>query len=264
MNRTQLQKVYDWFDLYTRGFCTGNERIDSAICLKIAHTKSVQKETVQLTDSLELNDQECYVAQACALLHDIGRFEQYSRYQTYSDAKSENHALLGIRAIDRYNVLADFTPDEKNLILSVVLHHNRASVPQSRDRQFLFHLKLLRDADKLDIMRIMTDCYQGVKTCDAVHIGLPESPEVSDKMIKDLLKKRICRTEDMKTFNDFKLFQIGWVFDLNFSWSFLQVKKRKYIDTIAAVLPRIEPVKWALTSAYEYLDKMCGAERSLK
>ena len=41
------------------------------------------------------------IAEAVALLHDVGRFEQYKRYGTFNDRKSVNHAALGVEIMKK-------------------------------------------------------------------------------------------------------------------------------------------------------------------
>jgi hypothetical protein len=41
IQETDLLYFKNRFDIYVRQFCTENERIDSAICLKVKHMKNV-------------------------------------------------------------------------------------------------------------------------------------------------------------------------------------------------------------------------------
>ena len=43
---------------------------------------------------------------------------------------------------------------------------------------------------------------------------------------------------DLKTLNDFKLLQLGWVYDLNFRRTFQIVRERRYLEKIRQVLPQ--------------------------
>ena len=43
---------------------------------------------------------------------------------------------------------------------------------------------------------------------------------------------------DLKTLNDFKLLQVGWVYDLNFPRTFQMVREHRCLETIREVLPR--------------------------
>ena len=62
--------------------------------MKIVHTQAVADVMNRLTRRLGLTERMRRLAYLCAVYHDIGRFEQLKRYNTFSDAESFNHALL--------------------------------------------------------------------------------------------------------------------------------------------------------------------------
>lgn len=262
VQETDLLYFKNWFDMYVKQFCTGDERIDSAICLKVKHTKNVALEILDLANSLNLDAEYCYLAEIVAIFHDIGRFEQYLRYHTYSDQKSEDHAKLGLEVITRTGVLSRLQLHGQQLVENVVAHHNRASLPQSEDRKFLLLLKLLRDADKIDILHVVTEHYAGFSRNEAINLCLPDMPEISDKIVHSILNGTLANVQDMKTINDFKLLQVGWVFDLNFPRTYQIFKQRRYLDKLSESLPQTATVVQALDSARRFLLQKCTVERS--
>jgi putative nucleotidyltransferase with HDIG domain len=262
LRETDLLSIKHWFEIYTRHFFTGDEHVDSAIDLKVKHTKNVAIEILDIAHSLNLDTEYCYLAEIVALLHDIGRFEQYIRYHTYSDRKSEDHAKLGVEVMAQTGVIKEFTPYEQDLIRTIVAHHNRASLPQSDDQKFLLLLKLLRDADKIDILHVVTEHYAGYSRNQAINIGLPDTPEISKKIVNSIQKRRLANVHDMKTLNDFKLLQVSWVFDLNFTRTFQVFRQRRYLDKLSATLPEDSIVTEALASAHGFLLRNYVNERS--
>ncbi len=44
---------------------------------------------------------------------------------------------------------------------------------------------------------------------------------------------RIVKNSDIRCVDDFKLLQLAWVFDLNFSYSLYQFEQRKYLELVA-------------------------------
>ena len=61
---------------------------------------------------------------------------------------------------------------------------------------------------------------------------------------------------DQLSLNDFKLLQLSWVFDLHFSETFIQAKKRGDLATIAQSLPDDRAVRLATASVMEQLAQM--------
>ena len=65
---------------------------DKMILHKFHHTYRVMDFCEQI--ALSVNE-DIKIAQLCGLFHDIGRFEQYKKYQTYSDIHSIDHSEIG-------------------------------------------------------------------------------------------------------------------------------------------------------------------------
>jgi len=207
--------------------------------LKEDHTRRVCNEILKIGKELALNDDELKLAEIIALLHDVGRFQQYARYRTFQDARSENHAELGIRILEQNGVLKQFNDTTQNLIIKAIRYHNLASLPENENKTCLFYARLLRDADKLDIWRIVTDYYhrKDGKKNTALELELPDTPGISREVYNDLMNKRAVKTKNIHNLNDFKLLQAGWIFDINFQPSLDLVKEGRYLEKIRKALP---------------------------
>lgn len=229
-----------WFDAYTAGFISGVAADDRNIILKQHHTRCVCRESLFLADALGLDSTQratCFIA---ALLHDIGRFEQYRRFKTFVDAQSVDHAVLGCEIIEQEGCLHGLDRADRDLIKRVVLYHNRAALPEGETEACLFYSRLLRDADKLDIWRVVTSYYReiGQPRNTTLELGLPDTPGISDRVHDGLMNRTVVLKEHLQTLNDFKLLQMGWVFDLNFPASFRRLDEKGYLAMIRATLPR--------------------------
>ncbi|MBN1308136.1 MAG: HD domain-containing protein [Chitinispirillaceae bacterium] len=262
ITEADLVRIKRRFKNYVRQFYTGDKTFDSAIRLKEEHTAMVMTEILDIADAMNITTGERYMAEIVACLHDIGRFEQFNRYRTYADTKSEDHALLGVKILDASDILEGMDAAAKKVIREAVLNHNRAALPEQQDAESIFFLKALRDADKIDILRVVTRYYCGLETDDAIGMGLPDVPTVSDAVVQSVVRGEIVRSEEVKTLNDFKLLQLGWIFDLNYTRSFEKVRERMYIDKIAAALPRTGDVERAIAVVRRHLERNCIVERS--
>jgi len=234
-----LPGLKTWFKDYTRRFSSDDPIVQESMDLKTEHTWRVCKAIVNIGGSLDLSREDLCLAEAAALLHDIGRFEQYRRYRTFSDYRSEDHAALGVRVIKANRVLHDLEPAMAETIVRVLGYHNRAALPVGEEARCLFFLKLLRDADKVDIWRVVTDYYQnaGHKRNQTIELDLPDRPQVSDSVYKTLMNGKLAQMADLKTLNDFKLLQIGWIYDINFPRTFQIVRENGYLEMILNALP---------------------------
>jgi hypothetical protein len=255
MNQEDLNRLKIWFDEYVSGYCTDDSEYNYPFRLKKNHTKRVCENIIMIGKAMNLSDDELILAETMALFHDIGRFEQYAKYGTFSDIASENHAKLSLRQIAIHGVLSENTKDEKRLITKAIVYHNVAALPDVKDEKELFYMRLLRDADKLDIWKVVIDYYHERDNfqSSAIELNLPDDPIWSDKILEAVMNKKIALMEDLKTLNDFKLLQISWVFDLNFPASFKAVENRKYLQQIEATLPKSSDIADAVAMAHSYV-----------
>jgi len=229
--------------------------------MKEKHTLRVCQEILNLGNKLGLNHGDLCLAEVIALFHDIGRFEQYARYKTFVDSDSEDHAALGIKILKENDVLAGFDEPTRNLILRSISYHNRASLPRVETEACLFFTKLLRDADKLDIWKVVTDYYRQKNRRQnvAIELGLPDTPEISNEVYESLMRRHIVNADYLKNLNDFKLLQIGWVYGINFAPTFHCIKERKYLDIIRNHLPKTDKIDNIFSIVQTYLDEQIGA-----
>ncbi|VFQ47034.1 HD domain-containing protein [Desulfoluna butyratoxydans] len=234
-----MNHLNQWFDDYTASFLTGSEKNDRNINLKRDHTQRVRAESRFLADALGLNERQTALADLAALLHDIGRFEQFRRFRTFVDDRSTDHARLGRDILEEQDCLARMAPSDADLIKRVVLYHNRAFLPEDESEECLFHTRLLRDADKLDIWFVVTSYYKEMKLKrnTTLELGLPDTPDVSKKVHESLMNRTVVLKEHLQSLNDFKLLQMGWVFDLNFTPSIKRLEEKGYLRMIRETLP---------------------------
>ena len=254
-----LSELKSWFSGYVDTFRSTDPDDRKNIELKEEHTRRVCEEILDIGQSLQLSDEDLHLAEITALFHDIGRFEQYARYGTFSDLLSEDHALLGVRVLQKHRVLDSLDPETRDLILRTVSYHNRATLPKEETTRCLFFTKLLRDADKLDIWRVVTDYYRqkdGVRN-GTIELNLPDTPEISQDVYKDATAGRTIRTVSLKTLNDFKVLQMGWVFDVNFKRTFQLVRERRYLEMIRDALPRTRKTSDIYSAARSCLERSC-------
>lgn len=259
MDDGTVSELKTWFVEYTKTFKQETFEDQQNIQLKEAHTKRVCEEILDIGNSIGLNGNDLRMAEVMALFHDIGRFEQYARYKTFVDLKSEDHAVLGAKVLRKTGVLNILDKSTADLIVRGIVYHNRASLPKDESERCLFFAKLLRDADKLDIWRVVTEYYQRKKENHngVIELGLPDIPEISPEVCEDIMAKRIVNIGDLKTLNDFKLLQMGWIFDVNFCRTFELIQERRYLEMLHDALPQTKKVSALYLTVTSYLKEHC-------
>lgn len=150
------------FKRYTDAYDAANPRI----ALKIDHTYRVAEACERIARGEGWSDDDIDLAWLCGLLHDIGRFEQLRRWDTFKDADSTSHAALGVEvlfgehpvdapAVTGIRRFAD--TGEDGLIRSSIAYHSDFRLPEGLDGRTRRFCEIVRDGDKLDIMRNIAD-----------------------------------------------------------------------------------------------------------
>jgi hypothetical protein len=190
-------------------------------------------------ESLALDGGELGLVEAAALLHDVGRLEQYTRYRTFHDARSEDHAAMGVRVLEEGGVLAGLDAADRRLVLDAVAHHNRLSIPDGQPERAARLTRIVRDADKLDIWWTAISFFRGEPGdwSDSITLDLPDRPEITDEVFEAVMAGRLPRMDRLRTVCDFKVTQMGWVFDLCFERSFALVRERRFLEQLRDTMP---------------------------
>lgn len=255
MNADALQSLKTWFQNYAHSFSLSVQEDRRNIAIKQEHTRRVCLNAVRLAENLGLDQQETRIAEAIALFHDVGRFSQYQQYKTFDDSLSVNHAVLGAKLLLENNVLRDLPKHDRDIIVRSVTLHNVFSLPEGLDEKALLFARLIRDADKLDILRVVIEYFEQDKgsRAEAVALGLPDLPGYSQAVLACLVRGEIARKNELTTLNDFKLLQLAWLYDLNFACSLGMVQERGYIRKLSGLLPQNEEIAKAVEIVREYV-----------
>jgi putative nucleotidyltransferase with HDIG domain len=245
MTPGDLQDYKEQFAGYCKSFYSAHAEDQQNILLKEMHTSRVCENILTLSSALSLNDNQKLIAETIALFHDIGRFPQYARFKTFRDSVSVNHGLLGAEILLQEKFLKRLPKNEQEIIIESVKFHNAFSLPKKKDEEITFFIRLVRDADKLDIWRVFIEYYESPsdERASAVGLGLPDIPHYSSDMLSTIYKREIVSLSRINTLNDFKLLQLSWVFDLNYAPSFQLLIERDYMRRIIKTLPGTEDIR---------------------
>lgn len=216
-----------------------------------------------LCTSISLENSLLFSARIIALFHDVGRFQQYKDHSTFQDRKSVNHSQLGLKVIDENHLFDAFPQDLSQKIRTAILYHSAKAIPDNLAKDQDLLCRLIRDADKLDIYSIVASHYSNPSLArkEIIETGLPDLPTVSPQICSAVASGSIVDFSMIRCLNDFKLIQVGWVYDLNFTRSFQLIKERGHFEHITAQLPLIPEVVHAVELARRYLENN-ASERS--
>ena len=237
-----MQRERAAFDAYTRAFLNGNTQVGKHLELKYAHSLRVLQNAGEIAAGEQVFRHDPQAERAllmAALYHDLGRFEQLARYQTFRDADSVNHGLLGAKLLRDKRFLSAETPQLRHLVRAAVLWHNRLSLPQGAPEPLSPVSKALRDADKIDIIGILNEEFRpGHEPDKTVVLELRNDPQqYNHKALEAVLDGRAVLYSDMESVNDFRLLLCSWIFMLEFGSSLRLLARSGHMENILEGLP---------------------------
>ena len=128
---------------------------DPNIYLKYKHTGKVAENCERIAKSLNLSEQDIDLAWEIGMLHDIGRFEQLRRFDTFIDTESIDHAEFGADLLFKEGLIQQFDDEKENyeLLEKAIRLHSLYRLPDNLSERELLFCQIIRDADKIDIYR---------------------------------------------------------------------------------------------------------------
>lgn len=236
---------YDKFDEYATKYDL-NEKM---IAYKYKHSYRVVHECDEIAFTLKLEEDDTYLANLIGLLHDIARFEQWKQYKSFSDLKTVDHADYGCKILFEDGLIKDYKLYEKDyeLVRRAILNHNKYAIDgEGMDENMLMHAKIIRDADKLDILYSFAN-----KSVLELEEDLDAG--ISEKVHEMFFEHKTIDKNYVKNKNDIIVNHIALVFDLNFKYSIGTVLDKKYLENILKNSQNKELFKPYVDEAVKYL-----------
>lgn len=208
------KNILDTFKSYVDGFCG----IGPGVNLKYAHSLRVAALSERIAQSLSMEKEDIDLAWLIGILHDIGRFEQLRRYQTFFDYRSMDHAKYGVHVLFEEGHIKDFiaSSEENDVIRAAIGEHNVYEVGGDLSKRELHFARLIRDADKLDIFRVYVMYREKNINVWNVDWSDLEKQSISDSVMAQARARRLVKTQSKATFMDFYVGALCFYFDLNF------------------------------------------------
>ena len=244
MNREGVNLSIRLFYSYVESFKDLSEEQKKNFVIKQKHSLRVAENTSWLSEKMELPENERKLAFIAAVFHDIGRFLQLVKYNTFNDSNSVANAELGEEVLKHENILELLGCEKETIVYSAILAHNKFEIPKRLGERKLLHAKILRDADKLDILKVLIDYYSN-RNAEPNHTltwEWPKSVWVSDTVAKEILAGKLVSKKHVASELDVKIMQMSWIFDLNFKASVGYVLEKRFLEKIYESTPKSDRI----------------------
>ena len=218
---------------------------DEGINVKFYHSKRVALISKRLAQKLNFNYHDVLLATQIGLLHDIGRFYEYTRYGFY-DHKNFDHGALGVKILKKDNFIRKFNvnPADDEVLFNAIMNHDKYSIDKKwADNKFC---KLIRDTDKIDIL------YQiAIKKIRFNNDNMTISPKVYNAFMNE----KPVKYKDINSYADKVLNILGYIYDINYDESLKYIVDNNYLDRIYQSLLNKESFKRYFNEVYIYIEK---------
>ncbi|MFA6470453.1 MAG: HD domain-containing protein [Candidatus Latescibacterota bacterium] len=256
MNSETLHHIQTWFTRYVNGFPEDTLSFESMINIKVVHSRIVEEICRSLAEELGWSREDIVTASALGLLHDAGRFSQFTEYGTFSDADSVDHGRRGYEVVKESGILSRCSETVQNKILEGILFHNLRTIPPGVLPDSLPFVKLIRDGDKLDIYRIIRERIENNQLGDHLKEALfirAEGP-ANPLAIGEIWNRETVSNENLFSMADFTLMQMSWVFDINYPPTLRRIRESGILNILACALPDEKEAK----EAADFILKQAG------
>lgn len=246
------QRVKEQFASYTRHY----DPTDTKIALKIAHTYRVADFCEQIARSIGLSEDDAEFAWLSGMLHDIGRFEQVRRYNTFIDSQSVDHAEFGADLLFGEEKLITGYSDDRSrdkMLETVIRQHNKYRIAEHVTGETLVFCNILRDADKVDILRVnvetpMEEIYN-VSEEELLTSG------VSERVMEQVREHRAVNRDVMDSPAEHLIGHIALAFELVYKKSRELAVEQGYLQKMYEFPTTNESTKKALEETRKELSK---------
>lgn len=216
------------------------DRSDDKIQLKIVHTYGVVAQSSEIARRMHLSQEDTELAQLIALLHDIGRFEQLKRFDSFEPGTMD-HAEYGVKVLFEENMIRHFIKEccLDSIIRTAILKHSDYQLEGIADKRTLLHAKIIRDADKLDNCRVkLVDDLETLMGASAETIG---SQKITPAIYNTVFQNRCILSKDRVTLMDYWVSYIAYFYDINFRESLDIVEEKDWLSRIIRRIPYSDP-----------------------
>ncbi|MBF0408986.1 MAG: HD domain-containing protein [Candidatus Riflebacteria bacterium] len=241
MNEKEFCGIKNLFESYVDRFRDQSGSFHSLLELKYQHSLRVAANSRAIAVEECFSEDHQFLAEAIGLLHDIGRFSQFSVFKSFRDADTIDHGAEGQRILESEKFNSLINHKDTATVFSAVHFHNRMhnNIPGNLSRQEYLFLNLIRDADKLDIFEIVLKSIRenGFRELSEMLPHVSNSRELTPGIIQEAMNNKSLAIGRLSTLSDFLIMIATWYYDLNLAASRLIASRRNFLTLIRSELP---------------------------
>lgn len=253
-----LQHAKREFERYLDSY----DREDDKVRLKIVHTYGVTECCRKIAERMKLPGEDRELAELIGLLHDIGRFEQLKRFNSF-EPETMDHAGFGVKILFDEGMIRQFVAESTwdDVIRTAIAKHSDFRLEGIQDERILMHARIIRDADKLDNCRVkLEDTIETILDTSAGEVG---KTVISQEVLEQFRKKESILSSTRRTKMDYWLSYLAYFFDINYRASMELIRENNYVVRLIRRIPYSDPQTRVQMAEVEetlcrYVDDFCN------
>lgn len=202
---------------------------------KYYHSKRVAILSKKIAENLGLNLHDVKLATTIGLLHDIARFYEYDLFGKFN-SKHFDHGKYGVKLLKEDDYITKYNINEEDYdnVYAAIFYHNKYTISKKYTNNIF--CKIIRDADKVDIMYLVS-IHQNMINNDLENYG------ISPKVYKEFIKGKCIKEKHIKTKGDKILNILSFIYDINYTYSLKIINENNYINEMFINLGSPENLK---------------------
>ena len=234
-----------YFDEYVSKY----DMNDPDINYKYYHSYRVMKNMNLLATKMNLSEKDIHLAKVIGLLHDIGRFEQDKLYNSFKDGKFD-HGNYGVEVLKQTQLLDNFdiAKEDYEVVYKAIDNHNQYQINNGLTERELFFSKLIRDADKLDILYALGN--DKIKP-----ILRQDEEEITNNLKLSFFDHIPGKTKEVISKNDALIITFSYIYDINFKETYKIINKENYYEKIYQRINRKDIFKPYIEYTSKYIKE---------
>ena len=224
--KINIEEAKEEFIKYTENFNTKDKNVKR----KQQHSIRVMKIAEQIATNLKLSEEQIQLATLIGLLHDIGRFKQYTDIGLGNNLEGFDHGDYGTKLLFKEGLIRKFIETNKydEIIKKSIKNHNKFSIEAGLTQEELLFAKLIRDADRTDIFYILiTGEEKTIWETDNMNNEI-----VTNEIYREFIEDKHIKFKNMETSGDILVGHFAYIYGLYFKPALKIFKDKKYVDQL--------------------------------
>ena len=218
-----MKQIIQDYNMEFMDIATCYNTTDPNITRKIIHSFDVAKICYMIASFKDFDVKKKNLCYLIGLFHDVGRFRQWEKYQTYNDKLSEDHGDLSKLVLDSMDCKEKFYLNDREIeILKAAVNYHTKEY-DGNDDEIKEYVDIIKNAD----------CYSNVfsTACGMQQIFVSEDGYNND-LLNDFKNQKKLSKYCYKTKLDRALMLTACVYYVEYDFLRKKIIEANYIDSI--------------------------------